>query len=413
MRILFVAPYPLSRIRVRAYSFVSYLSSIYYVKVLVLCTGKRELADAQASRENGFIVDAVEERRSIQYLRALRALCSHIPLQVAFVAAPAWRSAIEAELSSGHYDLLHIETLRALGALPLHLPVPVVCDMVDCISHLYELGARAGATTMMRTIGMIEAARVRVYEQIQLGRFSHVLVTSELERQRLLHLLDWNCNNNCAWEGHKKFHRELQLLHPGISVLPNGVDRSYFAAYCGPRQAETLVFSGKMSYHANVAAALYLVEHILPRIWRKRPSVRLVLAGCDPPRILRRLARNPRIELTGYVPDLRPYIAQAQVAVCPLPYAVGVQNKVLEALALGTPVVASSCAIAGLQVVAGRDLLVADHPDVFAAAVLHLLDCQPLRQRLVSCGLDYVATNHNWESLIQKLIAVYKQALCK
>jgi glycosyltransferase involved in cell wall biosynthesis len=168
-----------------------------------------------------------------------------------------------------------------------------------------------------------------------------------------------------------------------------------------------------MSYHANVAAALYLVEHILPRIWRKRPSVRLVLAGCDPPRILRRLARNPRIELTGYVADLRPYIAQAQVAVCPLPYAVGIQNKVLEALALGTPVVASPCAIAGLQTVPGRDLLVADHPDTFASAVLHLLGCQPLRQRLVTCGLDYVATNHNWESLIQKLTAVYWQALCK
>src|SRR5579884_3603874 len=104
MRILFVAPYPLSRVRVRAYSFVSYLSSIYYVKVLVLCTGKRELADVQASRTNGLIVDAVEDRLGLQYLRALRALCSRVPLQVAFVAAPAWRSAIEAELRIGHYD---------------------------------------------------------------------------------------------------------------------------------------------------------------------------------------------------------------------------------------------------------------------------------------------------------------------
>jgi glycosyltransferase involved in cell wall biosynthesis len=412
-----VAPYPLSRVRVRAYSFASYLSSLYYVKVLVLCTGKRELADAQAYREDGFIIDAVEERRFLQYLRAMRAMCSHLPLQVAFVAAPAWRSAIEAELSSGHYDLLHVETLRALGALPPQLPIPVICDLVDCISHLYELGARAGATAMLRTIGMIEASRVRAYERTQLRRFSHVLVTSEQERQRLLHLLDRdsndNCNNSREWEGNKGSRMGLLRQHRDVSVVPNGVDRSYFAPYCGPRQAETLVFSGKMSYHANVAAALYLVEHILPRIWRKRPSVRLVLAGCDPPRILRRLARNPRIELTGYVADLRPYIAQAQVAVCPLPYAVGIQNKVLEALALGTPVVASPCAIAGLQTVPGRDLLVADHPDTFASAVLHLLGCQPLRQRLVTCGLDYVATNHNWESLIQKLTAVYWQALCK
>jgi glycosyltransferase involved in cell wall biosynthesis len=412
MRILFVAPYPLSHIRIRAYSFVSYLSSVYYVKVLVLCTGKRELADVQASRANSFVINAIEEQRSLQYLRGLCALFSHVPLQVAFVTSPAWRSAIEAELSSGHYDLLHIETLRALGALPQQLPIPVICDLVDCISHLYELGARAGATAMMRTIGMIEASRVRVYERAQLRRFSHVLVTSEQERQRLLHPTDRDRNNR-EWEGNKNSRSGLQQQFQEISVLPNGVDLSYFKLYRGPRQTETLVFSGKMSYHANVAAALYLVEQILPRIWRKRPSVRLVLAGCDPPRILRRLARDPRIELTGYVPDLRPYIAQAQVAVCPLPYAVGIQNKVLEAMALGTPVVASSCAIAGLQAVAGRDLLVADHSDAFASAVLHLLDSQSLRQCLVSCGLDYVATNHNWESLIQKLTAVYKQALFK
>jgi glycosyltransferase involved in cell wall biosynthesis len=411
MRILFVAPYPPSHIRVRAYSFVSYLACMHYVKVLVLCTGKRELTDVQACRENGLVVDAVEERRSSQYLRALLALCSHIPLQVAFVAAPAWRSAIEAELRSGQYDLLHVETLRALGALPRHLPIPVICDLVDCISHLYELGARAGATAMMHTIGMIEARRVRAYEQTQLRRFAHVLVTSEQERHKLLHLFDRGDNNedsNRTWEVSKHSHMGLSQQ---ITVLPNGVDQAYFAAYRGPRQAETLVFSGKLSYHANVAAALYLVEQILPRIWCKHPAARLVLAGCDPPHALRRLARDARITLTGYVADLRPCIAQAQVAVCPLPYAVGVQNKVLEAMALGTPVVASPCAVAGLQVVVGRDLLVADHPDAFASAVLHLLDSQALRQRLVTYALDYVANNHNWESLMQKLQAVYKQAL--
>jgi glycosyltransferase involved in cell wall biosynthesis len=287
----------------------------------------------------------------------------------------------------------------------------VVCDLVDCISHLYELGARAGATATMRTVGMIEARRVRAYEQAQLRRFAHVLVTSEQERLSLLRLLDDDGNSSRAWADNRHACVGLQRQKQKISVVPNGVDQSYFKAYRGPRQAETLVFSGKMSYHANVAAALYLVEQILPRIWRKRPAVRLVLAGCDPPRVLRRLARDDRIALTGYVPDLRPCIAQAQVAVCPLPYAVGVQNKVLEAMALGTPVVASSCAIAGLQVVAGRDLLVADHPDAFASAVLHLLDSQALRLRLVMCALDYVATNHNWENLMHRLHTVYKQAL--
>jgi glycosyltransferase involved in cell wall biosynthesis len=411
MHILFVAPYPPSRIRVRTYAFVSYLAKAHSVKALVLCTGKRERADVQECRKDGFVIDAIEERLSTPYLRALLAFCSYIPLQVAFVAAPAWRSALEAELHSGRYDLLHVETLRALGVLPQQITVPVVCDLVDCISHLYEQGACAGATFMMRSIGKIEARRVRVYEQVQLRRFAHVLVTSELERQHLLRQL----NSSNSYEKRHSLWQENACSYrhepQSITVLPNGVDLTYFSAYRGPRQAETLVFSGKLSYHANVAAALYLVEQILPRVWSKRPTVRLVMAGCDPPRSLRRFARDARIVLTGYVTDLRPYIAQAQIAVCPLLYAAGVQNKVLEAMALGTPVVATSCAVAGLQTVAGRDLLVADHPDAFASAILYLLDNQSLRQRLVSCALNYVAEHHNWDCLMQRLYAAYTQVL--
>jgi glycosyltransferase involved in cell wall biosynthesis len=398
-RILFVVPYPVSRIRIRSYGFITQLSKVHNVTVIALCTNERDIADTYNLQKQGISFILVSEKRLYQYFRGLKALSSGLPFQVEFGAVPKLRAAISKQLTSGHFDLLHVEFIRAIGALPASISIPVVWDAVDCISQLYEQGARFGATRMLRIIGQREAGRVRDYELKQLQHFRHVLVTSERDRQALLALSD------------DHFAVTARKAIAEITVLPHGVDQSYFQRYTGTRRPETLIFSGKMSFHANVAGALHMVEHILPHIWKRRPDVRLIIAGSDPPATIRRLGNDPRIETTHYVPDLRPYIAQAQVAVCPLPYAVGIQNKVLEAMALGTPVVASSSASAGLQAIAGRDLLVADDPETFADAVLRLLDNHTLWNKLAEGGLAYIATHHNWELILRQLNAVYAQAV--
>jgi glycosyltransferase involved in cell wall biosynthesis len=399
MRVLFVTPYPVSRIRIRSYGFVSQLARQHDVTVLALGVGERDQADMLELQRQGIAMTCVQDRRAQKFLRCLRAVGTRLPLQVAYDAAPALRAAISAQLASGQFDVLHVEFIRALGALPAALPLPVVWDAVDCISQLYEQGARFGATPMLRLIGRQEARRTRAFELAQLRRFRHVLVTSERDRQALLALA----------EDGRGAPNERALA--GITVLPHGVDQQYFSPRSEPRQAETLIFTGKMSFHANIAGVLTLARQILPRIWEQRPGVRLIVAGSNPPEAVRRLARDPRIEVTGYVPDLRPYLARAQIAVSPLPYAVGIQNKVIEAMALGTPVIASSSASAGLQAVPGRDFLLADAPAEFAAAALRLLDDRALWNSLVEHGLAYVARHHNWDQIIEQLTGVYARAI--
>ncbi len=399
MRILFVTPYPASRIRGRSYGFITQLAKQHFVESIALCANMREMSDVQALQQEGIAATAIYEPHIVRYMRGLTALTSQQPLQVAFDASSRLRRAIGIHLLHGHFDLLHVELIRTLGAVPSALPVPVVWDAVDCISQLYEQGGQVGITRMLRIIGSSEGRRVRAYEHAQLQRFRHVLVTAERDRQALLAIA-----------------RDREATAPKqplaeITVLPLGIDQHYFQTYDGERQAETLIFSGKMSFHANIAGVCSLVRHILPLIWQKRPTVRLVIAGCDPPASVRRLARDPRIEVTGYLPDLRSAIAQAQIAVCPLPYAVGIQCKVLEAMALGTPVVASTPVAAGLQAIAGRDLLVADEPADFAAAVLRLLEDQAQWRRLATHGVAYIGTHHHWDVIIQQLTAVYAQAL--
>jgi len=317
-----------------------------------------------------------------------------IPLQVAYDAAPALRAAISEQLATRRFDLLHVEFIRALGALPETLPLPVIWDAVDCISQLYEQGAQVGATPLLRLLGSREAHRTRAFERVQLQRFPQILVTSSRDRQALLALATAD---------------EQRLAD--ITVLPHGVDQEYFSVYNGPRAAETLVFTGKMSFHANVAGALTLVHQILPRIWQQRPGVRVLIAGSNPPPVVRRLARDPRIQVTGSVPDLRPYLRQAQVAVSPLPYAVGIQNKILEAMASGTPVVASPGAGAGLEAVPGRDLLLAADPAAFAEAVLRVLEDRALWDTLAEHGLAYIARHHNWPRIVAQLTAVYERTI--
>jgi glycosyltransferase involved in cell wall biosynthesis len=397
-RILFVAPYPLSRIHIRSYGFIRQIAKKHNITAIALQAGKNDNTVIQELQDEGVITIAIQEKTFQQYFRSLRALKSQLPLQVAFGAAPALQVAISEQLYSNQFDLLHVEHIRALGALLKSPPIPVVWDAVDCVSWLFEQGARMGVTPMLRFIGQHEAQRIGIYEYEQLQRFRHVLVTSERDRQAMLKLKKRNTTMIAASE------------QAEITVIPHGIDQKYFQRHTDPRWPDTLIFSGKMSFHANIAGVLYLVEHIMPRIWEKRSQVRLIIAGSDPPPKVRQLARDPRIQVTGYVSDLRPYIGQAQIAVSPLPYAVGIQNKLLEAMALGTPVVANSNASAGLQAVAGRDLLVADDPEVFATSVMRLLDDQMLWYKLATSGAAYVATHHNWGPIMEQLYAVYARA---
>lgn len=409
MRVLFVAPYPLSRIRVRSYGFVKQLAKQHDVHVLALCASEQEREDVRTLQREGIVITAIEERRSQKVLRALQGWRTSQPLQVAFDASPALRAAITAHLATGRFDVMHVEFIRALGALPDKVSIPVVWDAVDCISQLYEQGAQYGATPMLRLIGKGEARRTQNYERVQLRRFRQILVTTERDREALLRLVKKQSENVEDVESAIDGDDESGIAE--ITVLPHGIDQEYFCGYTGERPPATLVFSGKMSFHANVAGVQTFVERILPLIWRQRPEVRFVIAGSSPTEDVRRLARDSRITVTGYVSDLRPYIAQATVAVSPLPYAVGIQNKILEAMAMGTPVVASSSAAAGLETVNGQDLLIAEGPEAFAASVLRLLDDQTLWHRLSEHGLSYVAAHHDWERIGAQLVEVYGRAI--
>jgi glycosyltransferase involved in cell wall biosynthesis len=178
-----------------------------------------------------------------------------------------------------------------------------------------------------------------------------------------------------------------------------------------PRRPASLVLSGKMSYHANVAMAHYLMQEIMPLLWAQRPDLELIIVGKDPPASIQEYAKHPQVQVTGTVPDVRPYLQQATLAVAPLRYAVGIQNKVLEAMACATPVVTTPQVLTSISAKPGIDIMIGEDASGFAQAVLALLADPQRRSAMQTASRRYVEENHSWERVTEKLEQVYQSAI--
>src|SRR6185436_3795466 len=200
--------------------------------------------------------------------------------------------------------------------------VPKVLDFVDVDSALWRASA-ARRMPPLSWLQRLEARRLARFEIETVRRFDHALFVSAAEA--------------------RDFGRRAG--DPPVAVVGNGVDLDAFALRNGTPVAPEIVFTGTMDYFPNVDAVQYLSASILPRVRDAVPAARFTIVGRNPTRAVRRLAREPEVTVTGAVPDVRPYLARAAVAVAPMRIARGVQNKVLEAMAAGVPVVATSVAL--------------------------------------------------------------------
>ena len=200
-------------------------------------------------------------------------------------------------------------------------------------------------------------------------------------------------------EAEAALFRRLQPQIPAerVVVIENGVDTEFFAPR--PRQPDAppaLLFTGRMDYAPNVEGICWFVRHVWPALAARHPALRLLVVGARPARAVRRLARDPRITVTGRVPDVRPFYAQADVAIVPLLTARGIQNKLLEAMAMAMPVVASPAAFAGLDSETGALVSVADAPAAWVAALDALLGDPARRRTLGERARRFVCTRYGW-----------------
>jgi glycosyltransferase involved in cell wall biosynthesis len=403
MKIAFIVPYVPNQIRTRSYNLISSLTSLgHEVDVFTVGSSQADQLDAEALK-------AKCHRVYYQHLPLLQSLANSalaIPSSQPLQTVYSWQPKLVAQLKAllyGNgtrpaYDVIHGEHLRGsrYGVFrKSRFPnLPVVWDSVDCISHLFQQATNQSHSFFGKFITRFELPRTKKAEGNLICGFDHVLVTSPSDRNALLGL--------CPAGKHAA----------EISVLSNGVDLEYFHPKAElQREPETIVFSGKMSYHANASMAKYLAAEIMPRIWNGRPNTRLYIVGKDPSSEIKVLGNNPLITVTGTVDDIRPFLWRATAAVVPLLYGAGIQNKILEAMATSTPVVTSFNALAALQVQAGKEILAVDDAEGFSQAVLRLLEDRNLQSKMGNEGASYVRNHHNWIAIASQLVRVYQDAL--
>jgi polysaccharide biosynthesis protein PslH len=404
MNILFLVPYVPNLIRVRPYNLIRHLSEQGHRLTLVtLWTGKSEQKDIQHLEQICQQVYSARLPVSRSLLNSLLALPTRLPLQANYCWQPSLKKQFQQLFAAQEnpFDIVHVEHLRGVRyALDLRnrvlrgQPVPIIWDSVDSISMLFKQAAGRSESLFGRMLGKFELGRTERYEGWLVNQFEKILVTSQLDKNAYISL------NPDAGEA--------------VNVLPNGVDLDYFSPDPSfDREPDTLVLSGKMSYHANVTMAIHLVEKIMPLIWEKRPGVKVYIVGKDPAKEIKTMGKDTRVLVTGTVDDIRPYLRRASISVTPILYGAGIQNKVLEAMACATPVVSTPQAVSALSLKTGQDVITAQDPRDFAQAVLCLLDNPSLQGNVGEAGRRYVESNHRWGKIVEDLVDLYSQEITK
>ena len=391
LRILFISPYIPSPIRVRPYNLIKYLAKLgHEITLLALVPPGEDTTSLETLNQWCQSVKTVPLPRWRTLWNAIWAIPSGLPLQAAYSRSPEMATFIREAQQNAKFDVVHIEHLRGSELSHAVNGTPIVFDSVDSITLLFEHVCASGPDLKSRFMARLDLARTRRYEGNLLNRYPRVLVTSPKDREALIRL--------STVRSPERF-----------DVLPNGVDLEYFTPLDVPRDHQTLIFTGKMSYHANIAAALDAAQQVMPLVWQQFPKAHFVIAGKDPSPKIQALAADPRIVVTGAVPDLRPYLAKATIAVSPMRYGVGIQNKILEAMAMRTPVISTSKALTSLQAKVGEEILVADEPQIVAQHVVDLFEDQALAQRIGEAGRRYVENYHNWNVAAGNLESIYRE----
>lgn len=402
MKILFVVPYVPNKIRIRPYNLLRFLAARgNQVSLLTLWSDEMDLESLRQIELEGIEVIPFPLKTWRSLANCAYGALTGDPLQSFYCWQPELAQKLKELVhadSPSRFDAVHIEHLRGarFGQALLKnrgggTQTPVIWDSVDSISYLFEQAAQSSKKLTSRLMTRFELPRTRGYEARLAQQFDRTLVTSKLDQEA--------------------FSRLMPSGSPPVTVLPNGVDLDYFSPIKQEeRELETLVISGKMSYHANVSMVTYLMENIMPNIWAKKPSTKLWIVGKDPPPVIREYANHPGVTVTGYVADLRPYLQKATVALAPLTYGAGIQNKVLEAMACGAPVIASPRAVAALSIRTGQEILVESDPSAFASKVIELLDHPDRAREIGEAGRKYVETNHDWMTIAGHLEDIYRAA---
>jgi sugar transferase (PEP-CTERM/EpsH1 system associated) len=392
MKILFIChrfPYPPNRGgKIRPFEMIRHLSRNHEVVVASLAHTEQELEQGSGLKNHCAQILAEVVPNRARWKRAGQALFSSMPSSAAYFSSARLAQRIQETWNGGKFDgvMLHCAFV-AQYALPLQGGFRIL-DFGDLDSHKWAEYSEHRLFPLSIGFGL-EAKKLSAYEKQVARTFDWCTFTTKGECEDFL-----------------KYQTNVPT-----TVIPNGVDATYFDTLAPPAPGSNVIlFLGRMDYFPNIDGVCRFAATVFPLIRQRVPNSELRIVGANPNRAVRKLSEIPGVTVTGFVPDVRPMVKDAAVAVVPLRVARGTQNKILECMSLGIPVVSTATAAKGVQADPGRHLLVADEPAEFARRVTDILESPRLRQDLATAARGQVEQVHSWPSSMRILDEVIENA---
>ena len=326
----------------------------------------------------------VRSPRLVNYKNIVRNYLHTKSLQMGYWDSIKSRKAYKAFEKKVDPDVLYSQMVRTMP-LVSRSPKPKVMDFQDAMSMNCERRMEK-SRGLWHYILHFEFKMLRSTEYNSFKIFDALTIISEPDSEAIPH------------------------KHNGdIHIIPNGVDFDYFSPLEREKKYDIL-FCGNMGYEPNVHAAQFLAQEVMPLVWKEVPEATLLLAGASPKREVRKLA-GERVTVSGYVNDIRESYASARIFAAPMQTGSGLQNKLLEAMAMRMPCVTTSIANASLYAEDGRQVLVGDTAQVFADHLVELLRNEERRAQLADEGFAYVREHFSWEKSCEKLEAILRSVI--
>jgi sugar transferase (PEP-CTERM/EpsH1 system associated) len=398
MRILFITdylPYPLiSGDRIRNYNLIRHIARQHQVSLVGFLQTPDEAGGVSHMQEFCHRVEVVDLRRRRKLARVpglLRYVLAGIPFDFEFLHSEVLADRIRHLAASLDFDIVQIEQTRMalyLEALPTDTNSKHILVFHNIAARQYDRISHIALTPTKRMRAWLHGRMLRRWEPRYAERFDRCITVSEVDRRLLL-----SANP-----------------HLQVDVVPNGVDTQIYQPLLLEGVQPALLLIGNMSYAPCADGALWFCSQILPLIRRELSEVKVWVVGISPPPEVVRLSGDG-VHVTGRVEDVVPYYRRSTVSVVPLRAGGGTRLKILEAMALGRPVVSTSIGCEGLDVVDGQHLLIADHPKQFAEKTVRLLTDRALYQRIVAEARQLAVARYDWGVIAEQLLDVYSRVL--
>jgi sugar transferase (PEP-CTERM/EpsH1 system associated) len=387
MKILYTTarfPYPpLRGDQLTPYFRIQHLAQKHEITLLSFVQGPEEMEYVRYLKPHCVEVHTVALPRWRSYASMPMGALSSLPLQVLYYSSREYQRRLQSILAKQKFDVIHTVLARPANHTIGLTSAVKVCELIDAVS--LTMKRRSGAARWPLQLGWrMEAERMRRFEQRICKAFDGVIVVSEVDRQ--------------------------ELNEPNVTVIPIGTDVSLRPR--SPNGHKVVILTGNFAYHPNQDAATFLISEIWPKLRRDFPGARLRIVGNSPGPNLLGLAREfSDVEVTGFVPDLRQHLLEADVAVAPIRLAGGgIHCKALEAMACGTPVVVSPL-VTGIRGLPGGDFLVAGTVPEYVQAIRSVLENPGLAKSLSENGRRLVVENYSWEKTTRRLELLYDELL--